>query len=227
MYLIGIVGRVGKNQDNQNILHITDDLRKCFMNMDDVVCLTLLPTEVRSIEEVTPGVDVVDKKIDYLLDKCDAFVVPGGTDYYSFDEYVIKYAIKNDKPLLAICLGFQLLCTMFAKKRDKWEIVRKLDNDRHCGQPNSYQHEVNIIGNTKIYNIIHKDNILVNSTHHYVVDFEMNDLIINATCDDIIEGVELPNKTFILGIQWHPEYLMDDNSKKILNSFIKSIKKSS
>ena len=52
----------------------------------------------------------------------------------------------------------------------------------------------------------------------------MNDLVINAISEDgIIEGVEYPNKKFIIGLQWHPEYLIDENSKKIREAFIKSI----
>lgn len=226
MYLIGIVGRVSRNVDNQDIIQITDSLRRAFMRMENVVCVSLLPTESNNIASIEPGYDTVNNKIDFLLDKCDAFVVPGGTDYYKFDEYVINYAIKNDKPLLAICLGFQLLCTMFAKKRDSWEIVRKLNNESHCGKPNSYQHKNSIIKNTKLFDIIGTEIIEVNSTHHYVVDFPMNDLIINSNSEDgIIEGVELPGKSFVLGIQWHPEYLMDENSLKIFNSFINAIKK--
>ena len=54
----------------------------------------------------------------------------------------------------------------------------------------------------------------------------MNDLIVNAisVSDGIIEGVEYPGKKFILGLQWHPEYLMDDNSYLILDSFVDAIR---
>ena len=48
---------------------------------------------------------------------------------------------------------------------------------------------------------------------------------INAISDDaIVEGVEVKDKKFIMGLQWHPEYIMDDNSCKIFNYFIKMCK---
>lgn len=68
--------------------------------------------------------------------------------------------------------------------------------------------------------------MLVNSVHHDIVDFELNDMVkINAISDDdIVEGVEVKDKKFIMGLQWHPEYIMDDNSCKIFNYFIKMCK---
>ena len=70
-----------------------------------------------------------------------------------------------------------------------------------------------------------EENIDVNSVHNDIVDFEMNDLVINAISDDgVIEGVEYPNKKFILGLQWHPEYLRDENSEKVLSRFVEEIR---
>lgn len=221
MCLIGIVGRVSVNKDEQDIIQVTDAIRKAMMIYDDILCISLLPTEKKSIHEVIPGDDVVDKKIDFILDKCDAFIIPGGTDFYKFDEYVINYAINNDKPLLAICLGFQCLCSMFAQFRNKHEMVRLLENNSHCGQPNSYQHDVLIKKNSLLYDIVGLEQIPVNSVHHYVVDFPIDRLKVNAEAlDGIIEGVEYPGKRFIMGLQWHPEYLMDNNSIKIFDKFV-------
>ena len=41
--------------------------------------------------------------------------------------------------------------------------------------------------------------------------------------DNILEAVEYQNKKFIIGIEWHPEYLMDLNSLKIFDAFIEAI----
>jgi len=226
MHVIGIVGRAYFNREDQDIFQTRDELRRYLNNREDVVCLTLLPTEKAVLTNLEPGEDKVDTKIDYLLDMCDAFVVPGGTYAYNFDEYVINYAIRNDKPLLAICLGFQVLCSMFADNRTKFDMSVRKDLETHLGPPTQYKHEVNILKNTKLYNILLDERIPVNSVHHDVIDFEMHDLVINAKSDDgIIEGVEYPDKSFIVGVQWHPEYIVDDNSKKILDSFIDNINK--
>ncbi len=223
MYLIGIVGRSYYNKDEQDIVQTHDALRRYLNLRDDVVCVTSLSPEKECLTKLGEGKDKVDKKIDYILDKCDAFVVPGGTYAYNFDEYVINYAIKYDKPLLAICLGFQALCSMFAKDRTKFDMTKRIDSSYHLGKANEYKHDVIIAKDTKLYHILNSDKIPVNSIHHDIVDFDMNELIVNAKIDNIIEGVEYPNKKFIIGLQWHPEYLFDDNSKKIINEFINSI----
>ena len=226
MHVIGIVGRAYYNRDDQNIFQTRDELRRYLNNRDDVVLLTLLPNEKQRLTSLEPGEDKVDPKIDYLLDMCDAFVVPGGTFAYHFDEYVINYAIRNDKPLLGICLGFQVMCSMFANERNKFDMSIRKDLEKHLGPPTEYQHEVSIKKNTKLYNILLEDRIPVNSVHHDIIDFDMNTLEVNAISEDgIIEGVEHPDKNFIIGVQWHPEYIYDDSSKKILNSFIDSIDK--
>lgn len=224
MKLIGIVGRAYYNKDNQEIYQTHEPVRKAIMRYHDAIGVTLLPTEDYNYVDITPGDDKVDNKIDYLLDKCDAFIVPGGTYYYNFDEYVINYAIKKDKPLLAICLGFQALCSIFAKDRIKFQMEDELENDNHCGKKNEYKHSIIIKEGTLLNKIIAKDEIMVNSAHHNGVRFEMNELIVSATASDgIIEAVEYPNKKCIVGVEWHPECLDDENSKSLFDYFISSI----
>ena len=223
MYLIGILGRSYYNKDNQCIIQTNDYLRKYLCRRDDVCCITLLPNSKDLLSEKD---DEVDKRIDYILDKCDAFIVPGGSKALKLDEYIVNYAIEKNKPLLAICLGFQLLCSIFACNRNKFFMTRRSDLPLHCGDRYDYSHKVKIKDNTLLKSIINKDEIKVNSVHHDTVDFEMNNLVINAISEDgIIEGVEYPKKKFIMGLQWHPEYIIDKNSIEILDNFIDSIKK--
>lgn len=223
MKIIGIVGRAYTNIDGNKIIQTHESIRKWLMSNDEITCITILPTELKDYIDIESGKDTIDtKKIDYVLDKCDGFIIPGGTYYYNLDEYVINYAIKNDKPLLAICLGFQALCSMFATNRTKFYMSTKSNLDNHIGNHNEYKHKVKIQDNTLLKQIIKKSEISVNSVHHDIVDFEMKDLVINAISDDgIIEGVEYPNKKFILGLQWHPESINDENSNIILNEFVR------
>jgi gamma-glutamyl-gamma-aminobutyrate hydrolase PuuD len=222
MHIVGIVGRSYYNKDGQEIVQTHDAIRRFLNKREDVVCITLLSPEEECLTNLEQGEDKVDERIDYLLDKCDAFVVPGGTYAYHFDEYVINYAIEHDKPLLAICLGFQVLCSMFSKNRTRFDMTERLNLERHTGKGNEYSHDVLIKNNTKLKEILNIDRMPVNSVHHDIVNFDIDSLVVNAISDDgVLEGVEYPNKKFIIGLQWHPEYLVDENSLKILNSFIK------
>ena len=43
--------------------------------------------------------------------------------------------------------------------------------------------------------------------------------------DGLIEGIFMPNKRFIVGVQWHPEfsYEVDVNNRKLINAFVASV----
>jgi putative glutamine amidotransferase len=228
MKLIGIVGRAYYNKDNQKIIQLNEAIRKALAKYDNVVSILLLPTNDEYYATTPMGEDKlnnIDKeKLNYILNKCDAFIVPGGSNWYNFDEYVIEYAIKNDRPLLAICVGFQALCSMDAKDRYKFDMTKNLENDSHYGKEDKYFHNINILDNSLLKKIIDKDKIQVNSLHHSYIDSEFNNLIVTALSENgIIEAVEWKNKKFIIGLEWHPEYLMDEESLKIFDSFINSI----
>lgn len=229
MKIIGIVGRAYFNKDNQKIIQVNEDIRKSLSNYEDIVPISLLPTNNDYYVNVKMGEDKLDdidkKKLDYILDKCDGFIVPGGTYWYNFDEYIIKYAIKKDKPLLCICLGFQALCSMYANNRNSFDMTKKLNNSSHHGDERKYIHKNKILDNTKLKNILKKDTISVNSLHHDYIDLDTKELIISSYSEDnIIEAVELPNKRFVIGVEWHPEYLMDEDSIKLFDAFVNSIK---
>lgn len=104
-------------------------------------------------------------------------------------------------------------------------MTKELKNNSHYGLSNKYLHSNKIYPNSLLFKILNKKEILVNSLHHSYIDLKLSKLIVSAISDDnIIEAVELPNHPFLIGLQWHPEYLMDTNSKKIFDYFINTIK---
>ena len=97
-------------------------------------------------------------------------------------------------------------------------MTKRLDNNNHYDKPNKLKHKIYIDENTNLRSILNTNTLKVNSIHHDYIDCELNNLVISAKSeDDIIEAVELPNHKFIIGLQWHPEYLMDDVSEKIMD----------
>ncbi len=65
--------------------------------------------------------------------------------------------------------------------------------------------------------------IQVNSRHERYIPY--TNLDISAYSDDgIPEAIENKNKKFFIGVQWHPESLIDDiYSKRLFNAFIDSL----
>ena len=226
MYLIGIVGRPYKNKDGNNIIQTHDRVRRLFMKYNDICTVTILPTEDIDYLENTGGIDKINKeKISFILDKCDAIVMPGGSYSFNFDEYIIDYAYNHNKPLLCICLGFQTLCNHYALNRTKHDMTLRKDLPLHMGDGLSYKHKVIIKDNNLLRDILNKDEIMTNSSHHNIVDFELKELVPIAYAEDnVLEAVYMPNKKFMLGLQWHPEILYDENDKKIIDAFLEAMK---
>ena len=64
---------------------------------------------------------------------------------------------------------------------------------------------------------------MVNSAHHQAIDKLGKKLIINGIANDqIIESIEHTSHRWCIGVQWHPEFLITNNDKKIIKSFIKA-----
>ncbi len=152
------------------------------------------------------------KRIKSLIDLCHGFILQGGTDYYDIDIIITKYLHKKNIPTLGICLGMQTMAMAFNG------IMNNIENHQ---SDNLYVHEVDIDKNSKLYSIINKDKIIVNSRHKsYIVSTQLD----TSGKANIIEAIEDKNKKFFIGIQWHPETLMDENSILLFDNFFKTIK---
>lgn len=147
-----------------------------------------------------------------LIDLCSGIILQGGSDYYDIDIIITKYLHKNNIPTLGICLGMQTMAMAFNGNMG--------DINNHKSDK-LYVHSVDINKNSKLYDILKKDKIIVNSRHKsYIIN---TDLKISGQAN-IIEAIEDNAKDFFIGVQWHPETLMDENSILLFNNFFSSIK---
>jgi putative glutamine amidotransferase len=84
-------------------------------------------------------------------------------------------------------------------------------------------HLVAIIKGTKLRRIVGRESLEVNTTHHQSVKKLGKGLIVNAAAEDrVVEGIESSRHTFVLGVQWHPEFLVhkDQAQKKIFAALV-------
>ena len=147
-----------------------------------------------------------------LIDLCSGIILQGGSDYYDIDIIMTKYLHKNNIPTLGICLGMQTMAMAFNGNMG--------DINNHKSDK-LYVHSVDINKNSKLYDILKKDKIIVNSRHKsYIIN---TDLKVSGQAN-IIEAIEDNAKDFFIGVQWHPETLMDENSILLFNNFFSSIK---
>ena len=151
--------------------------------------------------------------ISYYLDICDGFIVPGGITWNEADIEIIKYAFKVNKPLLGICAGMQALANI-----DTF-IDNTIKVDNHNVPNEDYVHEISI-NDGILKNILNKDKIKVNSRHNYKVEPKSYFKIDAVSNDGVIEAISFPEFKCIVGLEWHPEDMDDENQNKIFKYFI-------
>lgn len=156
------------------------------------------------------NIDDIKSKID----RCKGIIMQGGDDYKDIHLSIIKYIHKLDIPLLAICMSMQALGVLFNGK------LKYIDNHK---DKKDYSHYVNIKKNTLLYKIIGKTKIQVNSAHKECLEY--TDLTVSAY-SNCIEAIEDTNKKFFIGLQWHPEKMIeyDKLERKIFDYFFKLCK---
>ena len=151
--------------------------------------------------------DDVIKKINM----CKGIIMQGGDDYKEIHLKIIKYLYDYDIPLLAICMSMQAMGVLFKGK---------LINVNNHKSKKKYVHKINIKKDTLLYKIIKRKSIYVNSSHKQCLD--STNLNVSAY-SDCIEAIESTSKKFFLGVQWHPEKMIeyDKLEKKIFDYFKK------
>ncbi len=155
-----------------------------------------------------------------LLDICDGLILQGGKNAYNYDKVAINYLNKKDIPILGICLGMQSLALATGGKLEREVLTNHLDLN------NPYVHEVKLAKSSLLYKIMKKEIIKVNSRHQDRVikagDYE----VVGLANDGVIEALEHPLKQFSIGVQWHPESLVEDDifSQRLFSYFFKTCK---
>lgn len=144
-------------------------------------------------------------------------------------------------PILGICRGEQILNVALGGTliidipEYKLQAAGNRPQASGTGQPvvlhqteNYMQcfHPVKILKNSLLFSIVMCDSGTVTSNHHQSVEMPAPGLRIDASApDSITEGIEWKNpsgRSFLLGVQWHPERMDTSNalSGRLLRNFI-------
>jgi putative glutamine amidotransferase len=142
-----------------------------------------------------------------------------------FELELIDLALSQDIPLLGICGGTQAINVALGGSLYQ-DIATELPNANQHEQgakKGKAGHPIEIHPGTRLRQIVQKQVLEVNTTHHQAVRRIGKGLRVNATANDgLIEGIESPDHRFVLGVQWHPEALVgqDPCQRRIFSSFI-------
>lgn len=164
-----------------------------------------------------------------ILDNCDGLLLSGGTDVDPlifgevahtalgrvepardpFEIALAREAVRRDLPVLGICRGLQVLNVALGGTliQDiptdvKGAVTHATGEDRLV-----IGHEVAIAPHSRLAQLLGSTRLGVNSFHHQAAKRLGEGLALVATSPDdgIVEGLEAPDRQFVVAVQWHPE----------------------
>lgn len=221
--IIGVPLRYDHLKDGRPILYLGEKVRRTLQKAGGIVYsitpvqdTDYIDTKGNEFNELTDEEkSIIQKNVDF----CDGIFFPGGIKFTPYDQYLLEYSISKNIPILGVCLGMQLMSCYeedVILEKNETEINHRQEND------SEFTHKVNISKDSRLFSIVRKEELTVNSFHNYHVLQNHIYHTVAYSEDGLIEAIEFPTKTFNLGVQWHPEisYDFDDDSRKIIDAFI-------
>ena len=156
--------------------------------------------------------DVVDDKLKQI----DGILLTGGDEVGPIDYYLISYALKNKLKLISICQGMQSMCLYGSSLK-----LISIGNDSHKKEE-GYVHGVTL-DEGLLRELFGTSKIMVNSHHLQTISKSVLFRVVGYSDDNLIEAVEGDNEVFQVGVQWHPERMLeyDEGSCRLLERFVK------
>ena len=168
-----------------------------------------------------------------VLDEVDGLLLTGGGDvdpvFYREDRHplthdaepgrdefeidIARRAMAGDVPVLAICRGAQVL-NVAAGGTLVQDIPSAIESELSHSviEPKDVEcHDIAVVSGSKLSTVLGarlnpECSCRVNSRHHQSVGRPGEGLVVNArAADGVIEGIEKPDASFCVGVQWHPE----------------------
>lgn len=216
--IIGIVSKIIVDTEGRNAFFSNTNLcEKVILNGG--IPITLNNTMLNKYDEKVEDIVVagIDDKIIQQIKLCDGIILQGGINYSTYEVNLAKYLIDKNIPVLGICAGMNCLIKAGGGNFRR-DTNQKIHNNKY---DNLTAHMVSIKQNSFLYDILKVEKLYVNSVHTRT---STNTGIYEPVAyseDGLIEAVELKNKKFNLGIQWHPEQFDISNiNNEIFKRFI-------
>jgi putative glutamine amidotransferase len=184
---------------------------------------------------------------DALYPRLDGILFTGGGDI-SFDHFkgephprigdvdpqrdtvelnLLHASVADGKPFLGICRGCQLVNvglggTLYTHIPD--QLPNALDHSYPGDMRTVLVHEVKIEEGTHIADVLGEPIVKVNSHHHQgLKDIAPSLRVAGHAPDGLVEAIELPDHPFGLAVQWHPEWLTDQQpTRNLFRRFVEA-----
>ena len=149
---------------------------------------------------------------------------------YDFELDLTRMAAEAGLPVLGICGGMQAMNVALGGS-----LIQDISSQVTSSLPHrsplpatQLSHPIDIASRSRLEKIIGTPRIRVNSSHHQSVKHVAPSLVVSAVAPDgIVEAIESPDHPFLLGVQWHPEFLYDrhEAQRRLFMAFLKAARR--
>ncbi|MBQ1898764.1 MAG: CTP synthase, partial [Ruminococcus sp.] len=193
---------------------------------------------------------ITAENVDHILGETDGIIVPGGFGQRGIEGMIIaaQYAREHEMPYFGICLGMQIAVIEYArnvagiKKANSGEFAQNVPKviDFMPGQNDEIDkggtlrlgaYPCIVQENTTMYSAYNAREISERHRHRYEFNNEYRDalqnagLVLSGLSPDgrLVETVELSDRPFYVGVQYHPEFKSRPNKPHpLFSAFIKA-----
>jgi putative glutamine amidotransferase len=134
-----------------------------------------------------------------------------------FEIALLRAAIECELPVLGICRGMQLINVAYGGTLLQ-HLPERFGHHEHLRVPGTFDgadHDVELVTGSLAARAAGETHHATKSHHHQGVDRLGDGLQISgsSTMDGLPEAIEMPDRRFVLGVQWHPE--ADETSRVV------------
>jgi putative glutamine amidotransferase len=178
-----------------------------------------------------------------LFLRLDGILFPGGPDVaierfggvphpavYGVDDArdsielgLVNLAAETGKPFMGICRGCQVVNvalggTLYTHIPDQYPDALKHDGDEYT----FLAHPIRVEEASQLGEILGEPLLNVNSLHHQgIKDVAPSLKAVAFAPDGLVEAVALPEHPFAVAVQWHPEWLTDQEPiRRLFKAFV-------
>jgi putative glutamine amidotransferase len=139
----------------------------------------------------------------------------------AFELALTRAAIERDLPVLGICRGMQLINIACGGTLQQ-HLPERFGHGEHrrvIGSFEGSEHDVILTEGSLAAGAAGAAAHMTKSHHHQGVDRLGEGLVVSgrSTLDELPEAIELPQRQFVLGVQWHPEA---DAASTVIGAFV-------
>jgi len=185
--------------------------------------------------------EALERDPDEVLDLLDGLILAGGADidpaFYgaqphpetkntvpsrdAFEIALTRRALERDQPVLGICRGMQLI-NVAAGGTLLQHLPESHGHHEHRRRPGTFDgadHDVRLVDGSLAARAAGEVLHATKSHHHQAIDRLGEGLEVTgwAVLDDLPEAVEIPERRFALGVQWHPEA---DTTSRLIGALV-------